>query len=89
MTAMAHAIKKEVAFLKKFRDRFPSKKNYRAALEDLLDQGLIMRASYNAVTKVSGTRAVKPLMVKSKPRKRSDERVELSGSCGATWSSHC
>lgn len=81
-------IANEVNFLKEFRKRFDTYANYKAALGDLLDAGLITASAYNKVTKKSSI--VKPKVItkevirsikKKSPQKRQSS-FDYIDSCG-------
>ena len=46
---LSQKLKDEIDFLKRLGKRFATKKGYLAALKDMLDEGIITRAAYNAV----------------------------------------
>ena len=76
------AVTNEIKFLKKYRGRFSSTAIYEKALLDMLREGMITRAAYNAIK--SREKIKKPL-------KKVDERIRTAGSCGGSisWNSHC
>ena len=85
-------VSNEVAFLRKFRVRFVSNLDYKKALKDMMDEGLITRVAYNKVVKSKSTTTSQRKSVAIKrPRKRTDERIQIADSCGgsASYSSSC